>query len=214
MDNDHKSGKETVQTRDIQKKPEQSDRLTKKGTTTEVTHLKLAVTFSIGTLEYTSSIMDGQSDQKLIAQERDDKIALSPAHLYYRDQLATAAAGTDENRIHQAINNAQFFINQSPNQEKPNIREKVPGTMMTGTAIHGDGLQEIKFRCQVPYIAYLCALKGDRADNYTPPNDCDKEIFEDFDRTNFIWAKQTEVSKSLEKNKYLTTAHVPGEYRP
>ena len=84
--------------------------------------------------------MDGQSDQQLIAQERDDEITLSPAHLYYRDQLATATAGTDEHRIHQAINNAQFFINQSPNRDKPTTREKVPGTMMTNLAIHGDGL--------------------------------------------------------------------------
>ena len=76
-----------------------------------------------------SNTMDGQSDQQLIAQERDTEITLSPAHLYYRDQLAKAAAGTDENRIHQVINNAQFFIDQSPNREKASTREKVPGTM-------------------------------------------------------------------------------------
>ena len=81
--------------------------------------------------------MDGQSDQQLIAQERDAEITLSPAHLYYRNQLATAAEGTDEHRIHQAINNAQFFINQSPNREKPSLSEKVPGSMMMDLAIHG-----------------------------------------------------------------------------
>ena len=105
--------------------------------------------------------MDGQSDQQLIAQERDTEITLSPAHLYYRDQLATAAAGTDENRIYQEINNAQFFIDQSPNRDRASTREKVPGTMMTNLAIHGDGSNEMKHRCQVPYIAYINAMKGD-----------------------------------------------------
>ena len=147
--------------------------------------------------------MDGQSDRQLIAQERNTEITLAPAHLYYRNQLAIATAGTDENRIHQVINNAQFFIDQSPNRDRASTRDKVPGTMMTNLAIHGDGLKEMKFRCQVPYLAFLCALKGDRPDNYKPPEDKDKEIFEDFDGTNFIWTDQTEVSKALETNKYF-----------
>ena len=58
--------------------------------------------------------MEGQTDQKLIAPGRDDEIALTPTHLYYRKDLAKAALNSDENRIHQAINNAQFFYNQSP----------------------------------------------------------------------------------------------------
>ena len=80
--------------------------------------------------------------------------------------------------------------------------------MMTDLAIHGDGLKEMKFRRQVPYLAFLCALKGDRADNYTPPED------KDFDGTNFIWADQKEVSKSLEAHKLLATLPIPGSYRP
>ena len=58
--------------------------------------------------------MDGQADQKLIAQGRDDEIALTPAHLYYRSDLATATPGTEEHRIYQEINNAQFFYDQAP----------------------------------------------------------------------------------------------------
>ena len=158
--------------------------------------------------------MDGQSDKQLIAQERAPEITLSPAHLYYRDQLATAPAGTDEHRIHQAINNAQFFIDQSPNPPKPSVKDKIPGTMLTDLAIHGDNSQEMKFRCEVPYLAFLCALKGDRPDNYEPPEPKDKEIFEDFDGINFQWTSQAEVSKSIETNKYLAQSYVPGEYRP
>ena len=48
--------------------------------------------------------------------------------------------------------------------------------MMTNLAIHGDGFQEMKFRCQVPYLAFLCAIKGDRADNYEPPEDKDLSL--------------------------------------
>ena len=85
---------------------------------------------------------------------------------------------------------------------------------MTNLAIHGDGFQEMKFRCQVPYIAFLNAMKGDRADNYVPPEDKDKALFEDFDGINFIWTDQIEVSKSVEANKYLATSSVPGGYHP
>ena len=158
--------------------------------------------------------MDGQSDQQLIAQERDTEITLAPAHLYYREQLATAAAGTDEHRIHQAINNPQFFIDQSPNRDRASTRDKVPGTMLTNLAIHGDGSNEWKLRCQVPYVAYINAMKGDRADNYEPREDKDKALFEDFDGVNLIWTDQKEVSKSMEVNKYLATSYVPGEHYP
>ena len=156
--------------------------------------------------------MDGQSDQQLIAQERDAEITLAPAHLYYRNQLAKAAAGTDENRIHQVINNPQFFINQSPNGNRTSTKEKVPGTMMTDLAIHGDESQEMIYRCQVPYIAYINAMKGDRADNYEPQEDKDKALFEDFDGINLIWTSQKEVSKSMEVNNYLANSYVPGEH--
>ena len=81
--------------------------------------------------------MDGQSDRQLIAQERDTEITLAPAHLYYRDQLATAAAGTNEHRIHQTINNPQFFIDQSPNRDRASTRDKVPGTMLTNLFSYG-----------------------------------------------------------------------------
>ena len=137
--------------------------------------------------------MDGQSDRQLIAQERDTEITLAPAHLYYREQLATAAAGTDEHRIHQAINNPQFFIDQSPNRDRASTRDKVPGTMLSNLAIHGDGSNEWKLRCQVPYVAYINAMKGDRADNYEPREDKDKALFEDFDGVNLIWTDQKEV---------------------
>ena len=43
--------------------------------------------------------MDGQSDKQLIAQERTQEITLSPAQLYYRDELATAAAGSEYAQI-------------------------------------------------------------------------------------------------------------------
>ena len=158
--------------------------------------------------------MDGQSDQQLIAQERNTEITLAPAHLYYRNQLATAAAGTDENRIHQVVNNTQFFINQSPNRDRASTRDKVPGTMMTPLAIHGDGSKEMKHRCQVPFIAYINAMKGDRADDYEPREDKDKALFEDFDGINLIWTDQKEVSKSLEVNNYLANSYVPGEHYP
>ena len=77
----------------------------------------------------TSNIkMDGQADHKLIAHGRDDEIALTPAHLYYRSDLAKAAPGTEEHRIYQEINNAQFFYNQAPapsmrNKDQAHIRE-------------------------------------------------------------------------------------------
>ena len=158
--------------------------------------------------------MDGQSDRQLIAQERNTEITLAPAHLYYRNQLAKAAAGTDENRIHQVINNPQFFINQSPNGNRTSTKEKVPGTMMTDLAIHGDESQEMIYRCQVPYIAYINAMKGDRADDYEPQEEKDKALFEDFDGINLIWTSQKEVSKSLEVNKYLASSYVPGEHYP
>ena len=142
--------------------------------------------------------MDGQSDQQLIAQGRAPEITLSPAHLYYRDQLATAAADTDAHRVHQAINNVQFFTNQSPKRDKPSIKEKIPGTMLTNLAIHGDGFKEMKYRCEAPYLAFMCALKGDRPDTYEPPDkDKDKVIFDDFDGANFIWTRQEDVSKSV-----------------
>ena len=132
--------------------------------------------------------MDGQSDKQLIAQERTQEITLSPAQLYYRDELATAAAGSEGHRIHQVINNDQFFINQSPHRDKSSIAEKVPGTMLTNLAIHGD--REMKYRCEVPYIAVLCPLKADRPDDYNF-EEKDEPIFEDFDGTNFIWTSQT-----------------------
>ena len=122
--------------------------------------------------------MDGQSDQQLIAQERNTEITLAPAHLYYRKQLATAAAGTDEYRINQVINNSQFFIKQSPNRDKATTKDRVPGTMMTDLAIHGS--PEMQVRCQVPYIAHINAMKGDRAEDYEPREAKDKALFEDF----------------------------------
>ena len=136
--------------------------------------------------------MDGQADQKLIAQGRDDEIALTPAHLYYRSDLAKATPGTEEHRIYQEINNAQFFYNQSPaasmaDKDQDHLRARVEGSMMTLPAIHGDGLQDMKYRCQIPFIAYLCALRGDRPEDFVPTKDRDKEIFEDFNGTNFIW---------------------------
>ena len=135
--------------------------------------------------------MEGQADQKLIAHGRDDEVALTPAHLYYRSDLANAALGTEENRIHQAINNAQFFYDESPaesmaDKDQDHLRDRVRRTMMTHPAIHGG--EDMKFRCQIPYIAYLCPLKGDRPDDFVPPEEQDKELFEDFDGTNFIWA--------------------------
>ena len=158
--------------------------------------------------------MDGQSDRQLIAQERNTEITLAPAHLYYRSNLAMAAAGTDENRIHQVINNPQFFIDQSPNRDRTSTKERVPGTMLTDLAIHGDESQEMKYRCPVPYIAYINAMKGDRADDYEPQEEKDKALFEDFDGINLIWTSQKEVSKSIEVNKYLASSYVPGEHYP
>ena len=72
--------------------------------------------------------MDGQADRNLIAQGRADEIALTPAHIYYRSDLATAAPGSEEHRIYQEINNAQFFYNQAPaqsmrNKDQAHIRE-------------------------------------------------------------------------------------------
>ena len=156
--------------------------------------------------------MDGQSDQQLIAQERNTEITLAPAHLYYRKQLATAAAGTDEYRIHQVINNSQFFIKQSPNRDKATTKDRVPGTMMTDLAIHGS--PEMKIRCQVPYIAHINAMKGDRAEDYEPKEAKDKALFEDFDGVNLIWTDQKEVAKSMEVNNYLATSYAPGEHYP
>ena len=83
--------------------------------------------------------MDGQADQKLIAHGRDDEVALTPAHLYYRSDLAKAAPGTEEHRIYQEINNAQFFYDHSPaesmeNKDQDHLRERVQGTMMTTPA--------------------------------------------------------------------------------
>ena len=80
--------------------------------------------------------MDGQADQKLIAQGRGDEIALTPAHLYYRSELATAAPGLEEHRIYQEINNAQFFYDQAPspsmrNKDQAHLKERVQGSMMT-----------------------------------------------------------------------------------
>ena len=163
--------------------------------------------------------MDGQADQKLIAQGRGDEIALTPAHLYYRSELATAAPGSEEHRIYQEINNAQFFYDQSPsptmkNKDQAHLRDRVQGSMMTEPAIFGDGLHERRYRCQQPYIAFICALKGDRPDDYIPAEPRDKELFEDFDGTNFIWASQTEVAESLEKHRLLATTNVSGQYHP
>ena len=148
--------------------------------------------------------MDGQADQKLIAQGRGDEIALTPAHLYYRSDLATAAPGSEEHRIYQEINNAQFFYDHAPSpsmriKDQAHLRDRVRESMMTDPAILGDGLQERKYRCQQPYIAFLCALKGDRPDDYIPTEDKDKELFEDFDGTNFIWADQANVSTLVEE---------------
>ena len=145
--------------------------------------------------------MDGQADQKLIAQGRGDEIALTPAHLYYRSELATAAPGSEEHRIYQEINNAQFFYDQAPSpsmriKDQAHLRERVQGSMMTEPAILGDGLQERKYRCQQPYIAFLCALKGDRPDDYIPTEDKDKELFEDFDGTNFITGTGSQLDRS------------------
>ena len=64
--------------------------------------------------------MEGQADQKLIAHGRADEIALTPTHLYYRSDLANAAPRTEEIRIHQAINSAQFFYDQSPAESMAN----------------------------------------------------------------------------------------------
>ena len=103
--------------------------------------------------------MDGQADHKLIAHGRDDEVALTPAHLYYRSDLAKAAPGTEEHRIYQSINDAQFFYNQSPaesmeDKDQEHIRERVHDSMMTPPAIHGG--RDMKFRCQIPFLAYLC----------------------------------------------------------
>ena len=81
---------------------------------------------------------------------------------------------------------------------------------MTPTAIHGN--RDMKLMCQMPYLAYLCPLKGDRPDNFNPKKDQDKELFEDFDGTNFIWASQAQVSESLERHRLLATTNVPGQY--
>ena len=101
--------------------------------------------------------MDGQADHKLIAHGRGDAITLTPAHIYLRGDLANAAAGTEEHRIHQAMNNAQFFYDQSPaesmedkNQEP--IRKQVQESMMTPSATHGN--RDKKLMCQMPYLAY------------------------------------------------------------
>ena len=125
--------------------------------------------------------MDGQADHKLIAHGRGDVITLTPAHIYLRGDLANTAAGTEEHRIHQAMNNAQFFYDQSPaesmedkNQEP--IRKQVQESMMTPSATHGN--RDKKLMCQMPYLAYLCPLKGDRPDNFNPEKDQDKELFE------------------------------------
>ena len=72
----------------------------------------------------------------------------------------------------------------------------------------------MKYRCQIPYITYLCPLKGDRPDDFDPLRERDKEIFEDFDGTNLIWAAQTQVSESLENHRLLATTNVPGQYHP
>ena len=108
--------------------------------------------------------MEGQADQKLIAHGRADEIALTPTHLYYRSDLANAAPTTEETRIHQAINNAQFFYDQSPadsmaDKGQQRLRDRVQRTMMTQEAIHGG--VDMKYRCPIPYIGYLCPLKGD-----------------------------------------------------
>ena len=86
--------------------------------------------------------------------------------------------------------------------------------MMTNPVIHGDGLQDMKYRCQMPYIAYICALKGGRPDDFIPPNDRDKEICEDFNGINFIWTDQAKVSESIENHQLLATTNVPGQYHP
>ena len=73
----------------------------------------------------------------------------------------------------------------------------------------------IRDRCEVPYLAFMCALKGDRPEPYEPPDkDKDKEIFDDFDGVNFIWTKQEDVSKSVETNKFLASSYVTGEFKP
>ena len=102
--------------------------------------------------------MEEQADQKLIAHGRGDKIALTPTHLYYRGDIAKAGPNTDENRIYQAINNAQFFYDHSPaesmaNKDLQQIKTQVEKTMMTEEAIHGN--VNMKYRCPIPYIAYL-----------------------------------------------------------
>ena len=145
--------------------------------------------------------MEGQTDQKLIAHGRDNEITLTPTHLYHRQDLAKAELNSDESRIYQAINNAQFFYNQSPadsmaDKNQQRLRTQVERTMMTEDAIHGS--VNMKYRCPFPYIAYLCSLTGDRPDNFDPDKPEDKPLFEDYDGTNFIWTQQKDVSRALE----------------
>ena len=161
--------------------------------------------------------MEGQTDQKLIAHGRDNEITLTPTHLYHRQDLAKAELNSDENRIYQAINNAQFFYNQSPaesmaDKTQQRLRTQVERTMMTEDAIHGN--VNMKYRCPFPYIAYLCSLTGDRPDNFDPDKPEDKPLFEDYDGTNFIWTQQKDVSRALEKHRLLATTNVHGQYHP
>ena len=55
------------------------------------------------------------------------------------------------------------------------LRYRVQRTMMTQEAIHGN--VDMKYRCPIPYIGYLCPLKGDRPDGFVPEREQDKELF-------------------------------------
>ena len=57
-------------------------------------------------------------------------------------------------------------------------------------------------------------LKGDRPDNYDPSKPEDKPLFQEFDGTNFIWAKQKDVSRALAKHQLLATINVTGQHHP
>ena len=88
--------------------------------------------------------MEGQAvDQKLIAQGRSEEIKdLDSANLCYRVDLANAEPGTDLHRVHQVVNQAQFFYNQSTarsmrDKDNEEIREHIEETMMSHDALYG-----------------------------------------------------------------------------
>ena len=97
-------------------------------------------------------------------------------------------------------------------KDNEHIRERIKDSMMSHEAIHGS--DDMKFRCQIPYVAFMCALRGDRPEDFASPKLEDAEIFEDFDGTNFIWTSQDTSCKAMEIQRFLATTSVPGENFP